>query len=326
MLILEYLGTMQEIEIKLSSVYDLEEYLQNSRIAAFCTTNAGKLILALAPGEKPEKVSLSRSILQEPQRYRILVESNECLEVLCITEEEYLDISMVQLIPDDRLLLLSGRTSLYLDKAPEKNARIYDRTGKLLKELFLGDGILHCQVSPGGLIWTGYFDEGVYASGPTGGDVGSSGLVAWDLLGNKVYDYKPVQELDVIDDCYGLNVISDSLVYCNYYSQFPFVRIENFKVTRYWKEAVATECFAVKDNFVLFRAPYLEREKLFLIALKENGAHSRIAKIGVFDGNKNLLKNSLVSARKDVILILNENRYVYRLSVDELLKNIPQSK
>ena len=82
-------------------------------------------------------------------------------------------------------------------------------------------GIEDVQVTESGIIWTSYFDEGVFGNRGWNDPIGKNGLVAWNGLGEKIYEFLPTTELGEICDCYALNVISDREVWLYYYTEFP---------------------------------------------------------------------------------------------------------
>jgi len=78
-------------------------------------------------------------------------------------ECERFTIHDVQPLPNE--LLLACARSFY--KGPddfEKNGRIDTRDGEFLREILLGDGIQTVQAMSSGVIWTSYFDEGVFGN------------------------------------------------------------------------------------------------------------------------------------------------------------------
>ena len=62
----------------------------------------------------------------------------------------------------------------------DKNGRIYTNKGKFVRDILLGDGIQTVQATSEGVIWTSYFDEGIFGNYGWDNPLGSSGLVAWD--------------------------------------------------------------------------------------------------------------------------------------------------
>jgi hypothetical protein len=131
-------------------------------------------------------------------------------------------------------------------------------SGNLTPFLDLGDASEHLQTTTDGYIWVAYFDEGVFGRG-----IGNNGLVGFDSSGAPVFKYAEFAEerdLPFIDDCYTLNV-TGSTVWLSYYTDFPLVRLEDFKLNGVWKDIGANRAIAVRDeHIVIFPAygkPYL---------------------------------------------------------------------
>lgn len=137
-------------------------------------------------------------------------------------------------------------------------ARVCDRSGNPTRTLDLGDASEHLQTTAGGNIWVGYFDEGVY-----GGGIGSNGLVCFDSSGVPIFryaDFVKEHDLPFIDDCYTLNVLGSS-VWLSYYTEFPLVHLQDFKLAGIWPDVGGNRAIAVReDSIVIFPAygkPYL---------------------------------------------------------------------
>lgn len=118
-------------------------------------------------------------------------------------------------MPGEGLLILGARAP-WRDEAPERNAFLYDRDGNLTRSACLGDGIEHAVTTARGIIFVGYFDEGVFGSRGWGGrgraPIGASGLNA----------YGPALELAWSNDtadivsCYALAGAGEGCVLCPY--------------------------------------------------------------------------------------------------------------
>jgi hypothetical protein len=137
-------------------------------------------------------------------------------------------------------------------------ARVFDRHGKLIRTLDLGDAIEHVNTTADGHIWVGYFDEGVYGRG-----IGSEGLVCFDSGGVPIFRYTEFakkHKLPFISDCYALNVVGSS-AYVSYYTDFPLVWLNDFQLQRLWNDFGPNKAIAIRpDQFVIFPAyqkPYL---------------------------------------------------------------------
>ena len=163
--------------------------------------------------------------LASPQSYRIIaIQSDLVILDLHIAAEKFI-IHDIQPLPKQEILLVCHRAGYKSEADFDKNGRIYNHNGEFIREIWLGDGIQSVRVTANGVIWTSFFDEGIF--GNLGGQqpVGSSGLVAWDLAGNPVYKFHPTDGLGSISDCYALNVESDVDTWLYYYVQFPLVHI-----------------------------------------------------------------------------------------------------
>ena len=70
---------------------------------------------------------------------------------------------------DNELLLVCSR-SRAVAGGGELNGRVFDEDGKFKQAYHLGDGIESMQTTSEGMIWTSFFDEGVFGNSRTGAD------------------------------------------------------------------------------------------------------------------------------------------------------------
>jgi outer membrane protein assembly factor BamB len=233
-------------------------------------------------------------------------------------EGERFNIHDVQPLPNELLLVCSR--SYY--KGPddfEKNGRIYTRDGEFLREILLGDGIQTVQAMSSGVIWTSYFDEGVFGNYGWTDPVGASGLVAWDSDGNRVYDFQTRDGLDSICDCYALNVESEEDVWFYYYTEFPLIRLRRREIQSIWKMPVGgSDAFAVSAGHVLFRGGYKNRDTYLLFSLGSGGKPELLAKIELRDTNGGILVASRAVGRADAIHLVSDG-FLYRVDVQSAL-------
>jgi hypothetical protein len=94
----------------------------------------------------------------------------------------------------------------------------------------MGDGINSVQTTDEGMIWTSYFDEGVFGNYRWNQPMGASGLNCFDSAGRILWEFKPPAGFDSICDCYSLNVANNAVWTC-YYTDFPLVKIDADKLT-----------------------------------------------------------------------------------------------
>jgi len=132
-----------------------------------------------------------------------------------LIEGETFHYSYVQPLGEE-LLLVGARCYYYGRDNYDLNAAVFSHEGRPQRRFLLGDGIQDVQTTPGGLIWTSFFDEGVFGNYGWERPVGESGLIAWDRNGIRVFTNS---EADIAD-CYALNVVSDEQVWVYYYADF----------------------------------------------------------------------------------------------------------
>ena len=138
-----------------------------------------------------------------------------------------------------------------LGDSREGAATIYDTNGTVRSSLDLGDASESIQTTSDDKIWVSYFDEGVF-----GGGIGQQGLVCFDGAGKHLFKYADFAEqnsLPMICDCYALNVDKDGDVWLNYYTDFPLVRLHEFKLDKVWRDfGVLGNAFAVRGDEVIY--------------------------------------------------------------------------
>jgi hypothetical protein len=185
----------------------------------------------------------------------------------------------------------------------------------LVREILLGDGIATVQATSEGVIWTSYFDEGVFGNFGWQDPIGASGLVAWDSAGNKVYEFQPGAGLESICDCYALNVESDEDVWCYYYTEFPLVRLHCRRIHSSWRIPVGgSDAFAVSEECALFRGVCEDRDTYQLFSLCPDSVAKLVAKIELRDQQGTKLVANRAVGRADSIHLTCKD-CLYRVDV-----------
>jgi len=276
------------------------------------------LVVALRPLdyriEQPGWASFAKTVPEQPQRYRIvgLSGSRPILDV--VVDGERFNIHDVQPLPDG-LLLVCARSYFRGPGDFEKNGRVYTHSGEFAREILLGDGIQTVQATSEGVIWTSFFDEGVFGNYGWQSPVGASGLVAWDSAGNKLYEFQPGLGLDSICDCYALNVESEEDVWCYYYTAFSLVRLHCRAIQSVWKMPLGgSDAFAISGEYALFRGGYRDRDAYQLFALCPDGVAKSVATIELRDPDGSKLVANRVVGRADTIYLAS-NGSLYRVNV-----------
>jgi hypothetical protein len=295
---------------------DLAPLLEGFALQSVSLGPAGELC-ALALGGKPELRHVARSgasfgRVKSPQAHpvRVLTTRGGALSHLDVAPTK-LNHFFAQPLPDDRWLLVASRCSRHSDGSADHNGAIVNGAGQLECELVLGDGIEHVQTTADGLIWAGYFDEGVFGNngwGSNGVDpVGASGLVCFDEHGRvqSTYDARRAGTDDICD-CYALNVSEDGAWLC-FYTDFPLVRLDRKGNAKVWptpKKLRGVNVFAVGRGHVLLSGGYDKREQFFLYSLANPGKLTPKAEVHFKDKAGRLLGKRGAVARGERLCFL----------------------
>jgi hypothetical protein len=280
------------------------------------------LVVALRPldyrNERPGGASFAKTVPEQPQTYRVvgLSESNVVLDTTI--EEERFNIHDIQPLSDE-LLLVCARSYYKGPDDFEKNGRVYTRSGQFAREILLGDGIQSVQATSSGVIWTSYFDEGIFGNYGWQIPVGAPGLVAWDSAENKLYEFVRCHGLDSICDCYALNVETEEDVWFYYYTEFPLVRLRHREVESVWRMPLAgSGVFAVSAGHALFGGGYKDRDTYQLFSLGHDGNPKLVAEIELQDNNGSKLVADRIVGRAGTIHLVS-NGFLYRIDVQTAL-------
>jgi hypothetical protein len=315
---------MQEM-LSLSPTARLNSFTSDGDIVAFNVGYDGTIyiVLALKPldyrfEQSPRGARFPKTTPDTPHNYRIIAFQDGQLTLeIAISGEKY-NIHDIQPLLTDEILLVCVRSHRRSPNDFEKNGRIYSLNGEFRREILLGDGIQSVQATSDGIIWTSFFDEGIFGNFGWNEPVGASGLVAWNAEGNKIYDFQPGDDLDSICDCYALNVASDEDVWLYYYTKFPLVRLHRQKVQSVWNMPIeGSRSFAVSGYRVLFRGGYDDRDTYHLFSLNSNGRVELLKQLQLADETGQKITAERVVGRGSSLYVLS-NGLVYRVDVSSV--------
>ena len=195
---------------------------------------------------------------------------------------------------------------------PTANAKIYSWHGDLIRDFDLGDGIQNLQCTSTGDIWVSYFDEGVF-----GHTIASAGLVRFDPSGGPVYKFQPRSGTEFITDCYALNVESDQIAWCYYYTEFPLVQLRGDAIEGLWHPGISGSTgFAVWSHSVIMQSGY-DREDWSLLQLGKDGDTANRGRVEFVDEAGDPLPARCATARGRMIWFL-QNSKVYRADISQM--------
>lgn len=309
---------MTRIEPRLQ--VDISAHVGRHPVAAFNVDQTGALYF-LCTGRKPDlylrvpsHALFPKVVPAEPQDYRLLCLREGRLVHDFAINEMPINFNHVQPLLDGFLLACSR--SYYRAKQDfDLNAHVFNASSERLRAFLLGDGIHDLQVTPAGVIWTSYFDEGIGGNLGWKTPIGQAGLVRWNASGKKTYEFTPPPGLGPIAECYALNVESDAVTWCYYGYDFSLVRIRNSVADAYWKVPISrSPAFAVQGRYVLFIGPDNDRYVLYVM---DDGQALRVAR--EFRVTKYFPRRfDRIIGRGDSIWLQRGPR-VYRISIDDAL-------
>ncbi|SRR6266404_879097 len=227
---------------------------------------------------------------------------------------------LIDLLPQDRILVVASRCFRHQDGTHELNASIFGPDGSERQKFLLGDGLSHVQVDKEENIWVGYHDEGVFGNfgwQQPGGPFGRAGLSCFTPSGQKTWDFSPPDGFDYIADCYALNV-AQSGAWAYYYSDFPVALIDSDRNVRCWStESAGAKTFAVGDGKVLLYGGYGEqRNECTLLHLADTDA-PLIAKVSLcLPAGVDPLRTKVIGRNNQLHLFFEDDWFVF--SVDSL--------
>lgn len=305
--------------LRLTPISSLAPLIGDGRLVAFDVGPDGTAYFVVAlraldyRTTQPGGASFAKTFPDEPQTYRVIGISDRGLTIDVLIEHERFNVHYVQPLGNE-LLLACGRSHYKGPDDFERNGRVYTRDGRLSREFLLGDGIESVQTTIAGVIWTSFFDEGVFGNYGWETPVGASGLVAWQPNGQKCFEFEP-GDLDSICDCYALNVSSDEDVWIYYYTEFPLVHLHNRKIQAVWEMPLSgSHAFAVSDGCALFRGGYDDGDRYHLFDLCEGRKPKLLTHLELQDERGSKLAADRVVGRADRMYIISKNS-LYRVDV-----------
>ncbi|PIY08513.1 MAG: hypothetical protein COZ18_11875 [Flexibacter sp. CG_4_10_14_3_um_filter_32_15] len=212
--------------------------------------NGVNILLAHSPIQYRTKDGMSLLIRsKKPKDYTFLrydLEGNQTVKA--VIKDEYFNFRWAKFLPTNEIILITSRCE-YRDKNDfDKNAKVYNLKGELERDFTVGDGLNDVRIDKKGNVWTSYFEEGIYGNygwgvqelgvwtsytdedtdknDIDGTPLGASGLVCWSNKGEKIWSFKPVEELDYISDSPSINIDDEDNTWLNYYIYFPHDHLE----------------------------------------------------------------------------------------------------
>jgi hypothetical protein len=312
---------LREINYRPKLVADISNYLGDYKLINISLGADQEIcLLAVNSVPEPEKGSIATfppSKTSSHHNYKVVIIAKNSTEQIEITNESW-NYHFVQPIDNNNnILLAGGRSHYYKDNSYDKNGRVFNKQGVLLRDFLLGDGIQDVQVSSQNSIWTSYFDEGVFGNYGWKNPIGSVGLRAWDDNGYEIYKYDNSGK-HFISDCYALNVLDDNNVWFYFYTDFDLANKQRESVQYYKPNISGADGFIVYDKYVLFRGGYRNHNNYFLYERNPLGM-KLLGEVKMFDGDGNFIETNYFAYRGSRMILLSGMK-LYSVDLRQLVK------
>lgn len=315
---------LKEMQYSAKLVTDISNYLENYQLVTI-SLGANQEICLLTVDRVPKReisalATFPQSQTNSVHNYKVIIINEKFIEQIEILNESW-NYHFVQPIDNsNNILLASARSHYYKDNSYDKNGKVFNKQGILLRDFLLGDGIQSLQVSTQNTIWTSYFDEGVFGNYGWKNPIGSVGLRAWDSIGNEIYKYDNNGSGHFISDCYALNVVDDNNVWFYFYTDFELAYKQNDNISYFETDISGSDGFIVYDKYFLFRGGYQKHNSYFLYELNPGGM-KLLGEVKLLDENGEYIKTSYYDYRKSRMILLSGTK-LYLVDLKGLLGNV----
>ena len=302
----------KKVKHQISSLWDLEDYLKGYQVVSLSIgPKWDYYVLAVSnPSHKKDELFLKGN---KEQNYRVISICYGFISVIDLHNQKN-HYHFIQPIENEYILLASARSRYYSENDFDLNGKVFDQNGNLIREFLLGDGIQHLGVTSDNIIWTGYFDEGVFGNFGWKTPVGACGLRAWDKHGNTVYKYPNVED-HFICDCYALNVVSDHEIWFYYYTDFLLGRIKNGVIDYFDPKISYTDTFLVYNGCFLFKSGDKNQDQYYLMEFRKGKSLEIHKEITFINEENEVIHADNIAYRGHQLLIRSDDKlYLVDLS------------
>lgn len=255
---------------------------------------------------------------EQPKNYTYVRYNLKGKEILrTVIKNEYFNFHNVNYLPSKEILLICGRSRYKNEAEIDRNARIYNSNGELERDFIAGDGIQDVKIDTKGKIWISYFDEGIFGNYGWNNPIGVSGLICWNDIGEKVWEFEPTDGLDYMSDCYAMNIDSDNNLWFYYYIEFPLVKLNGSKQIKFWKtKIVGSTSLNISGNKILMADGY---DGNSFVLFEVNGNKLKKIKKIKFQSKERieLSKRNYITSFGSNVGFRNENK-IYLTNISEI--------
>lgn len=227
------------------------------------------------------------------------------------------DFHFLRVLNNNEFLIVGARCRYHSEDNIDNNAVVVDERGNIKRKFILGDGIQDIKIESNSIIWTGYFDEGVYGNYGWDNPIGSCGLRSWTLDGNVDYIYNPSNYDYAIDDCYSLNIASNNEKWFYFYTEFYLGKISNDNVEYYSIDIDGGNTIAISNNYIVSDEGYGKRSTFSLLR-ENNSKYEKIKTFNFLDKESKEELEIITSHAYGEYLLMRTNRKIYMTSISDI--------
>lgn len=220
-------------------------------------------------------------------------------------------VSYVQTVPEG--ILFVGARCRWHPSGAEPNAVVVDETGRVLRELVLGDGIADVRVAGDGTIWVSYFDEGVFGNfgwnhpGPR--PVGGAGLLAFSPTGEVRFSYDPfAAKTGDICDAYALNVCANGDAWVYFHTEFPIVKVAGDRYHAWSFGIGGARALAVQGDRGLLVGDYNGQNLGRVVQLQRDGVARLTEELSIMDDDGERIDGGTLFGVDDAMYVFKEGQ------------------
>lgn len=299
----------------LKAIVCLKNLLESNYLVDFTIDYKNSLFLLT---HKKENTSIKTHYKSQNSRdnYDVYkVEGSNIVHKFCVKDIS-IDLHFIRVI-GDKYLLASSRCDYIDEDNIEKNILILNQNGTIIDTFIFGDGIEDIKVEQSGVIWTSYFDEGIFGNYGWLNPIGISGLRSWSSNGESLYEYEGEYS---IYDCYGLNIDAHNNKWFYFYTEFYLGKITGNKIRYYSIDVNGANTIAINEKFIVSDSGYAGNN--FILHSIAKDKLIKILEFDLVDFDKDKSINILKStAYQDKVLLLAEDK-IFMFKIDDVRTNL----
>lgn len=299
-------------EITLQPIADFSSSVSGFKFVSVSLGFDGAIYLLLVdrvPGKLRD--GFEATVTRIHHTYKVIRLTVDSAAEIDLHDQKY-NFHFVQPIDDVHFLLVGARARYRGKSNFDRNGVIFDNYARPVRHLLLGDGIRRVQTTKSGNIWVAYTDEGVYGNYGWRKPIGSHGLCVFDSYGNLVRH----NEQQLIDDCLGLNVVSDDQAYFYYYSDYELVRCTGKRMVAHPAGIKGAGNFLFSGGMFLYEKDVFDGGKFALMQDQRESGFEHVEDWRFLDENDEVLNPPPLyrAFRGDTMVMLNDAK-VYRMKL-----------